>query len=99
MGHAKSLLEAFKAAGKEFPHDAVPLVPYLDVVLWAEQHRTNVTVEAICARWNVCRATAYRWHAGLYGSLEEVGQRSVRGPRRGAKRQQLAPGAQGAHAA
>lgn len=88
IAHAKAIADAFAEDGIEFPRSAVPLVPYMDVVLWAARQQRRVDVETIATRWNVCRATAYRWHEKLFGGLEQVGQRSVKGPRRGALRRQ-----------
>lgn len=36
-----------------------------EVVLWAIQPHTRVTIQAISDRWSVSRATAYRWRNGL----------------------------------
>lgn len=84
MGHAINLAEVFASEGIAFPQSAVALVPYMDVVLWAQRQHRPASVEDLCARWGVSRATGYRWHAWLYGGLEKVGQRSEKGPRRGA---------------
>lgn len=80
--HARALADAFGVDGIAFPHNAVPLVPYMEVVLWAAGLRQQATVEVICARWEVCRATGYRWHAELYGDIAVAGHRSAAGAAR-----------------
>ncbi|GHH52447.1 hypothetical protein [[Pseudomonas] boreopolis] len=65
---ALALVDAFEGEGVSIPPSAVPLLPYVDVVLWARAQHAPVSVRDILRRWPVCRATAYRWHRALYGT-------------------------------
>lgn len=46
----------------------------IDVVLWAIAQKSPITRERIIERWDVCRATSYRWVL----PLEEARQRAQR---------------------
>lgn len=48
------------------------LLSSIDVVLWAIAQHKPITRDSIHARWNVDRATCYRWR----GPLEEARQRA-----------------------
>lgn len=44
----------------------------IEIILWAIERRLPLTVEAIRERWNVDRATAYRWLAPLANAQERM---------------------------
>ncbi|MGH8073678.1 MAG: hypothetical protein ACREO4_06345 [Lysobacter sp.] len=54
----------------------VPL-PEIEVVLWTITHRQAPTAEAIAARWNVSRATGFRWAQQL-ATVHETWARLMR---------------------
>lgn len=51
----------------------VMLESSIDVVLWAIQQRTPISVDAIRTRWGVHKSTAYRWLALLNDARDRAG--------------------------
>lgn len=60
------------ATGIELPPHIARMLPYVEVVLWMRQQRSPPTWQQISERWNVCRATAYRWRRVLRSSSPET---------------------------
>jgi hypothetical protein len=50
------------------------LAPLATVVLWAQQHLHEPTIDEIESRWKVSRATAYRWRPELRRARQAVGK-------------------------
>jgi hypothetical protein len=53
------------AAGVELPPHVARMLPHVEVVLWIREQRTPPTWQQISERWNVCRATAFRWRRAM----------------------------------
>lgn len=58
---AVALAARLEANGHPLTPDVVELLPHMDVVLWARQQRMPLTQRALCERFGVSRATAFRW--------------------------------------
>ncbi|MFC6838583.1 hypothetical protein [Xanthomonas theicola] len=67
---AVGFVDECAAAGVELPPQVTRMLPYVDVVLWVRRQRKPPTWREIADRWNVCRATAYRWKRVLRASPE-----------------------------
>lgn len=65
MAWALTLVDEFEKAGEPVPENAVPMLPLVDVVLWVKQQDVPVTPKDLATRYNVSRATAFRWAAAL----------------------------------
>lgn len=65
MAWALDLVDEFEKAGEPVPENAVPMLPLVDVVLWVKQQEAPVSAQDLAARYNVSRATAFRWAAAL----------------------------------
>jgi len=63
---AIAVVGEFDAAGRRIPDNAVQLLPMVDVVLWAKEQPQPLQVEALQAKFNLSRATAYRWMTALH---------------------------------
>lgn len=62
---AIAVVGEFDAAGRRIPEALVPLLPMVSVVLWAKEQPHPLQVEALQARFDLSRATAYRWLTAL----------------------------------
>ncbi|MBH1600340.1 hypothetical protein I5U56_06510 [Stenotrophomonas maltophilia] len=62
---AIAVVGEFDGAGCRIPDAVVPLLPMVEVVLWAKEQPWPLRVEALQERFNLSRATAYRWHGAL----------------------------------
>lgn len=65
MSWAITVVGEFEGAGRRIPDAVVPLLPGVEVVLWAREQPWPLKVEALQARFGLSRATAYRWHSAL----------------------------------
>lgn len=62
---AIAVVGEFDAAGRRIPEALVPLLPMVSVVLWAREQPSPLRVEDLQARFDLSRATAYRWLTAL----------------------------------
>lgn len=62
---AIAVVSEFDSAGRRIPESVVPLLPMVDVVLWAKEQPQPVRVDALQKRFGLSRATAYRWQLAL----------------------------------
>lgn len=79
---AVALVEEFEANGVVIPPPLIRLIPFVEVVLWARAQRHPVDVQQIQNRWSCSRASAYRYHRALYGSVAAARGRSPLGRER-----------------
>jgi hypothetical protein len=52
---------ALQDAGVSMEPGLVQMMPYAEVVVWAQERHGPPTWEDIKNRWNTSRATAFRW--------------------------------------
>ncbi len=65
---AITVVGEFEGAGRRIPDTVVPLLPLLpmvEVVLWAKEQPGPLKIEVLQQRFNLSRATAYRWYSAL----------------------------------
>ncbi|HHA2690829.1 TPA: hypothetical protein ACOEPG_002808 [Stenotrophomonas maltophilia] len=62
---AITVVSEFEGAGRRIPEAVVPLLPMVEVVLWAKMQPGPLQIEALQQRFNLSRATAYRWYSAL----------------------------------
>lgn len=62
---AIAVVGEFDAAGRRIPENVVQLLPMVDVVLWAKEQPQPLQVDGLQVRFNLSRATAYRWLTAL----------------------------------
>lgn len=62
---AITVVGEFEAAGRRIPDSVIPLLPMVDVVLWAKEQPWPLQVDALRKRFSLSRATAYRWSNAL----------------------------------
>ncbi len=62
---AIAVVGEFDSAGRRIPESVVPMLPMVDVVLWAKDQAQPLRVEALQERFGLSRATAYRWMVAL----------------------------------
>ncbi|MBA0420357.1 hypothetical protein D7Y22_05170 [Stenotrophomonas maltophilia] len=62
---AIAVVGEFDSAGRRIPENVVPMLPMVDVVLWAKDQAQPLRVDALQERFGMSRATAYRWMVAL----------------------------------
>lgn len=62
---AITVVGEFDSAGRRIPESVVPLLPMVDVVLWAKEQPQPLRVDVLQERFGLSRATAYRWLVAL----------------------------------
>lgn len=62
---AIAVVGEFDDAGRRIPDSMVPLLPMVDVVLWAREQPQPLRLEALQSQFHLSRATAYRWLLAL----------------------------------
>lgn len=62
---AITVVSEFEGAGRRIPDAVVPLLPMVEVVLWAKEQPAPLKIEVLQQRFNLSRATAYRWYSAL----------------------------------
>ncbi|WP_432592781.1 hypothetical protein [Stenotrophomonas maltophilia] len=62
---AIAVVGEFDSAGRRIPESVVPMLPMVDVVLWAKDQAQPLRVDALQERFGLSRATAYRWMVAL----------------------------------
>jgi len=72
---AIAVVGEFDAAGRRIPENVVQLLPMVNVVLWAKEQPQPLQVEALQAKFGICRATAYRWLTALQDLHDPAGAR------------------------
>ena len=75
---AITVVSEFDSAGRRIPESVVPLLPMVDVVLWAKEQPQPVRVDALQKRFGQvpdlpgCGAGKSRYHAGDKGNRRHV---------------------------
>lgn len=72
---AIAVVGEFEEAGRRIPDAVVPLLPMVDVVLWAKQQPWPLQVQALRSQFSLSRATAYRWHSALHDLYDHTAAR------------------------
>lgn len=72
---AIAVVGEFDSAGRRIPESVVPLLPMVDVVLWAKDQPQPLSVDALQERFCLSRATAYRWRVALNDLHDPVAAR------------------------
>lgn len=62
---AIAVVGEFDSAGRRIPEGLVPLLPMVDVVLWAKDQPQPLRAETLQEQFGLSRATAYRWMVAL----------------------------------
>lgn len=62
---AIAVVGEFDGAGRRIPESVVPLLPMVEVVLWAMDQPQPLRIDALRERFGLSRATAYRWLLAL----------------------------------
>lgn len=62
---AITVVSEFEGAGRRIPDAVVPLLPMVEVVLWAKEQPWPLRMEDLQRRFNLSRATACRWYGAL----------------------------------
>lgn len=62
---AIAVVGEFDSVGRRIPESVVPMLPMVDVVLWAKDQAQPLRVDALQGRFGLSRATAYRWMVAL----------------------------------